>query len=121
MNGLSCEFSPTLCKNNVCTLKPLTRKLSNITTGCYVTKSQSVVKVKFPKKSAKSKNDSISLFKLKIEIFTRASSNIYRPGSIRFLDDYCETMRNNNTLMWRAFPKATATITKNMQRCPILV
>jgi hypothetical protein len=60
-------------------------------------------------------------FQLTVKIFKKNSANTYHPGSFKFVDNYCEMMVNNQTLAWKVFPNAMATVTKKLPRCPLIV
>jgi hypothetical protein len=116
MTAIKCEFGP-ICQKIACGIKPINRTMTTISFGCNLTTPQTDVKV------YRSENWCFYFHsfqpKVRIEIFEKSSSNIYYPGSFRFVNDYCAMMRGTDNIVTKTFAKPLEVVKKTLTPCPV--
>jgi Protein of unknown function (DUF1091) len=55
-----------------------------------------------------------------MEVFRKSSSNVYHPGSIRFVQDYCAMMRGESSVITQTFSNSIEIIRKIFKKCPVM-
>jgi hypothetical protein len=57
--------------------------------------------------------------KVRVEVFQKSSSNIYYPGSIRYVHDYCAIMRGCDNVITKTFVHGLEILRKSLKPCPL--
>jgi Protein of unknown function (DUF1091) len=82
-------------------IKPINRTVKAINFGCYLKKPQTSMNIR-------------------IEFFRKSSSNVFHPGSIRFVQDYCAMMRGEDSVITRTFPRVSQMFSDLLKPCPVI-
>jgi Protein of unknown function (DUF1091) len=56
----------------------------------------------------------------RLEVFRKSSSNVYHPGPIRFVQDYCALMRGETSVITQTMAKNYELFKARMKPCPVM-